>query len=76
MCSAPGRDPEGLEAVGPGRAGAVPSVDAVLDGPAAVGVSEGVDDEGGGAGAESGHGCERRGDGELHFVEADLRILR
>lgn len=63
MCSSPGRDSEGLEAVGPGRAGAVPSVDAVLDALTAVGVSEGVDDESGGAGTDSGHGCNRRGDG-------------
>lgn len=76
MCSAPGPDPEGLEAVGPGRAGAVPNVDAVLDGSATVVVSEGVDDEGGGAGADSGHCCKRRGEGEFHFVEVDLRILR
>jgi hypothetical protein len=62
VCSSPGRDLEGLEAVGPGRAGAVPSVDAVLDALTAVGVSEGVDDESGGVSTDSGHSCNRRGD--------------
>ena len=66
--STPSRDFEGLEAFRPGRAGVVPDVDSSLDARSTASVAEGIDDEGRAACAEGGHGCERRGDGELHFV--------
>lgn len=69
VTATPGIDLEGTESFGPCGTSVVPDVDATLGEVVAVAVVEGVDDEGGAAGCDTGDNGEGGSERETHFDE-------
>lgn len=67
VTTSPGCNLEGSKAFWPGCTGVVPDVDILLDIAVAITTREGINDEGGSTGSETGHDDDGGGGRETHF---------